>query len=255
MSFFTELAKNSSYTIRRFLSVINDLKQERRLLRTILLPYLIGIPVFMVIVLLALFYRYPLTQLFLGDINLFAQAAVVRELIQITCALFVALVVTFIAVISTLQFYLEKTIKNTLNNRGYAIKQSRSVFNYVLRTVTETVVRFIIIGFLALLMLLTIILPPVSLFFGLLTSLYIGFDIFAMGLSSVGLTIKEQFNVLGGKIRRTLEFGLIVGLVLGVPFIGLMILPIAFIVSSEFIADWADEGEELIKKNLVKAEL
>ena len=233
-----------------FLKTPRRAYQEGRLFWKLVAPYLLGVPSFIAIFATMFFFKESVKTAVLGPILGPLNEGMIATVLGVLVVTIIAAFGAVFVILGGLQFQMEKEIACSLERRGYISKFKRSVVNTTIRVILETIVRIVVLSFLAIIFIGSLALPFLTPFVALLGIGYIGCDIMGMCLSSIGLSLGEQLKIFSRYPKEVFLLGFVVSTALSVPIIGLLILPLAFMVCGDLITEWADNSDEILLNKL-----
>jgi len=227
-------------TSQRFYNAIKRLLKNWKLLRLLIIPYLLGL-VSLVFFLIVLFSNFRAV-----ESGLWGSAPGGNGFGNVLTYLMIPIIAVFGAVMvvfSSFQFVLEKMLTLVLRERGLAIIEQKDFLRSTWRIAGEVLISFMLLGIMLTTMLCTLIIPGVNLVVAGLAILYLGTDILRMCLSALQMKLGSQTKVIFRNFIEIAGIGFVTGILLTIPIIGIFLLPVSFLACAEAIADWIERGD------------
>lgn len=212
---------------------------ERQLLSRILIPHIAGLTSFVILCFCGWFFRESLRLSFFGPTlipGLFQVAAV------LLFAAFGALIVLFLA----LDFAARGMLLHELKRRGYtpsgSISWSRSTF----REVSEALLRLCLLVVIGVVFVISLLLPGINLLTSVLFAFYLGVDVVATNLSYLNMPLSPRMSIIRLHLWEVFWLGAVLAFALSIPFLGIIVLPLATLIAGEMVSEWVDEHPQLL---------
>jgi len=230
------LRRDAQEVLKRYKAGLFRMMRDRRLLSRIFLPHLTGVVSFLALFFLGWFFKEPLRHALFGPTPfplLFQFGAVVLF------AIFGALIILFIA----LDFAARAILLDEMSRHGLSIAAEVGWARSTARELAEAVLRLVILVVIGVVFLLALMIPGLNILAGALFSLYLGADIVALSLSYLHMPLSVRIEVIRRHLSEVFFIGAVLAVALSIPFIGIIVLPLASLVAAELICSWIEQDE------------
>jgi hypothetical protein len=218
-----------------YFKVVTKTLSSKHLLRLLLAPYLFGIVTWFLVLILSFGYRVELQSILFGTSGWLANWAWLFTFILFP---FIATIAAILVVLIVVQLSSERLIATVWENNNLICSNNTSLLETSGRVLGEIVVRAGIAGALFLLVVVTFFVPLLNMVTVSISATYLGFDLITSCLSSAGVPVKHQIGIAKQHLPEVIAVGAVTTAVLLLPLIGILILPLSYLVSAEIIASW-----------------
>lgn len=234
------LRRDAREVLKRYRVGAFRMVRDRRLLSRIFFPHLTGMVSFLVFFFCGWFFREPLRNVLFGPTPfplLFQFGAV------LLFAIFGALLILFIA----LDFAARAILLDELARREFTIAGEVGWARSTARELGEALLRLVILVVIGLIFLLALMIPGLNILAAALFSLYLGADIVALSLSYLHMPLSVRIAVIQKHLSEVFCIGAVLAVALSIPFVGIIVLPLASLVAAELICDWVRQDKEMFE--------
>lgn len=137
-------------------------------------------------------------------------------------------------------FFVELFIEQALRKRGQTPFHSPSFVNSLMRILKDESRKLILFTILGVIIIITAFIPLLTPISFLLGSLLLGFEIFDLPLTLIGLRFTERFKIIRQHFLPVLTLGALGSLVAIIPFLPILLLPIGYLAALRSAINWRE---------------
>jgi len=220
-----------------FLRAIRTLLSSGRLLGLSSIPYLLGLVVYILSLFGIFTIRNELAAVFVSTQVGIEAVGWMVFLGGILAAGLIALIIVFLLSALIMEWFVEEGLRQA----GLLVQREESFWSSVralVRVVFDSVLQLSLVLALTLLAFMLSIVPPLSLFVGLLASFVLGYQLFDFSLSLLRYRFRRRLGLILQHKSQVLILGLLFSLALLIPFGGILLLPILYLMVIEKLRSW-----------------
>jgi uncharacterized protein involved in cysteine biosynthesis len=200
----------------------------------LLKPYLYGVVTWIATLSMALIYNDEI-QALLGFMGSWTQSSFFGYLV-LGLSPILATLVSVIVLVAAINLTLDSVVAAVFEQQRIEMCANSSLAATTGRLLVEAALRGIATCGLLLLVLLSIFIPFLNILSFLIGAIYLGGDLFTSCLSSSGVSIRDQKQAVKKNISGITALGIVSTVLLIIPFIGMLMLPIAYLAAAQLVA-------------------